>query len=370
MDLFHPVVPAARLHDYFRRLEIVPHSRPALRVLKEITPWLRATDPHFIREFQTQGFDQRLWEIYLWACFRENGFTVDQREHPDFVLRRSGRPIFSVEATTAAPSLEGVLADHPDPQTQEEMAAFLRDYMPMKFGGALTAKLNKRFEGGVGYWALPEAAGVPFLIAIADFHVASSKLEPGSMVYSQSALPLYLYGTEYNAELDGSGRLEIGYRKLLSHTFKSKKIESGFFDLPGAEHVAGVLFSNAGTMSKFTRIGALAGFGGGEFRYIRRGFLADPDPNAMAGQPFAVDVSHPAYREGWGDELQVFHNPKAVQPLDPALLPNATHHRWKNDQIVSTSPPLSVLTSVTFNIRATDDPAGEAERLEALLGQV
>lgn len=366
LDLFTRVVPQAALHPYFRRLEVIPHSQPARRVLAELGPWIHSADPHFVREFQTQGFDQRLWEIYLWASFREAGFDVEQLEHPDFLLKARGQPRFSAEATTAAASQEGVLADHPDPQTVEEMTAFLRDYMPMKFGGPLTAKLNKRFDGQ-GYWGLPHAAGLPFVIAIADFHVAASRLEPGSMVYSQSALPIYLYGTDYSAEHDAKGELQIGYRKRLAHTFKSKKIESGFFDLPEAENVSAILFSNAGTISKFTRIGVLAGFSSPEFTYVRTGFMVDPDPNATHGRPFGVNIGDPGYQEGWGDELQVFHNPRARLAFDPELLPGATHHHWEDGMIVSYFEELSVLTSLTHNIRATDNPSADAEALRRLL---
>jgi hypothetical protein len=367
-DLFTPVAPAASLHSYFRRLGIVPHAKPAQRVLAEIAPWIRSGDPHFVREFQTHGFDQRLWEIYLWACFREAGFEVEQLEHPDFLLSKKATPLFSVEATTAAASQAGVLADHPNPNTQKEMAAFLRNYMPMKFGGALTAKLNRRFDK-LGYWDLPKVEGLPFVLATADFHVAASRLEPGSMVYSQSALPLYLYGMEYSAEHDAGGELQIGYQKLITHSFKSKKIESGFFDLPEAENVSAVLFSNAGTISKFTRMGVVAGFGGEAFTYIRKGFVVDPDPNAAVGRPFAVNIADPNYREGWGDELQVFHNPRALRPLDHGLLPAATHHRWEEGQIVSYSQALSVLTSITHNIRAVADPAAEAAALAEFMEQ-
>lgn len=38
---------------------------------------------------------------------------------------------FTVEATTVSPSTKGVLADHPDPQTPEEMTAFLAEYPAM-----------------------------------------------------------------------------------------------------------------------------------------------------------------------------------------------------------------------------------------------
>jgi hypothetical protein len=120
-------------------------------VFKELGPWLAPSDPHFVNEFQTKQFDQRLWELYLWAVFRELGYDVTQPEAPDFHIV-SPRGEFTVEATTCAPSEGGVLADHPDPKTPAEMKAFLRDYMPMKFGNSLTSKLNKKNASGESYW--------------------------------------------------------------------------------------------------------------------------------------------------------------------------------------------------------------------------
>jgi hypothetical protein len=371
-DLLAPVVQVERQHPYFRRLLSAPHGGAARRILAEIGPWLAPTDPHFVREFQTAGHDQRLWEIYLWACLREAGYEVDQAEHPDFLLSRRGQARFSVEATTVAPSTDGVLADHPDPNTEEEMVAFLRDYMPMKFGGALTAKLNKRV-GGKPYWDLPGAAGLPFLIAVADFHVAATRLEPGSMTYSQTGLPIYLYGVEYDAEKDAKGELVIGYRKRPGHAYKAKKIESGFFELEGAEHVAAVLFSNAGTISKFTRMGVVAGFGGADFRYFRKGFVFDPDPNAATGKPFFVEIDPATYGEDWGDELQVFHNPRAALPFDPDLLPDATHHHWEDGAIVSyergEGRRRRVTSSVTHNLHITDTPEADAAIVAEIFGE-
>jgi len=349
LDLLTPVAAAGQLHPYFENLRSDPHKAAARRVFAELGRWLAPTDRHFVREFQTAGFDQRLWETYLWACFRELGFDVGQPEHPDFVLRRRGNLLFSAEATTVGPSAGGVLAEHPDPQTQDEMAAFLRDYMPMKFGGTLTAKLDKRIKGKA-YWELPATEGAPFVIAVADFHVAASRREPGSMVYSQSGLPIYLYGTEYSAEHDAKGELKIGYNQRQAHVYKAKKIESGFFDLPGADNVAAVLFSNAGTIAKFNRMGVVAGFAPPDMRYIRRGFAFDPDPDAALGMPFAVDVADPRYREDWCDELQVFHNPRAKLPLDPDLMPDATHHFWEDDVIVSYERAGRVLTSITLTL--------------------
>ena len=108
------------------------------------------------------------------GCSREGGYDVDHTEAPDYLVTAPGAA-FSVEATALAPSKEGVLADHPNPETPEELASFLADYMPMKFGSALTKKLNRRSAAGKAYWEEDGAVGLPFVIAVADFHKPASK---------------------------------------------------------------------------------------------------------------------------------------------------------------------------------------------------
>jgi hypothetical protein len=98
---------------------------------------LTAADPHFVQEFQRHQFDQRLWELYLWAAFREGGYDVAHGTAPDFRVSAPG-VAFAVEATTVAPSKDGVLSEHPNPKSPEEVAAFLADYMPIKYGNSLT----------------------------------------------------------------------------------------------------------------------------------------------------------------------------------------------------------------------------------------
>ena len=73
--------------------------------------------------------------------FREGGYDVAHGEAPDFRVSAPG-VAFAVEATTVAPSKDGVLSQHPNPKTAEEIAAFLADYMPIKYGNSLTNKLN------------------------------------------------------------------------------------------------------------------------------------------------------------------------------------------------------------------------------------
>ncbi len=142
-DLFQarPGTDDSKLHPFYKVLSQDSGRAPARAVFREIGPWLAPSDPHFVKEFQENAFDQRLWELYLWASFRELGFNVDQPEAPDFLC--TGPDIqFTVEATTSGPSKDGVLAEHPNPKTEAEIKEFLENYMPMKFGSCLTKKLK------------------------------------------------------------------------------------------------------------------------------------------------------------------------------------------------------------------------------------
>ena len=346
------------LHPNFRLLLDTPGRAPARAVFRELGPWLAPSDPHFVKEFQTKQFDQRLWELYLWAAFRELGYDVTQPEAPDFHVV-SPRGEFTVEATTCAPSEGGVLADHPDPQTPDEMKAFLADYMPMKFGASLTAKLNKKNAIGESYWERGPGAGTPFALAVADFHKPGGDGEIGSMTWTQEALWLYLYGHRIEWEfVDGS--LSVRAVKIGDHVYKTKTIETGFFDLEGAENISAVVFSNAGTLAKFDRMGVNAGFAPDDHRYIRMGFRLDPDPNAVIGTPFSEEVVAD-YGEGWSDELQVFHNPRAKYPLPLEAFAGASQHTFVDGKLISYSVGTPVLSSQTIIMHLV----GEEEFKEA-----
>jgi hypothetical protein len=343
----------AALHPYFRALLEDPARAPARAVIGEIQRWLAPNDPHLVDEFQTSGFDQRLWEIYLWAAFRESGLDVDQLEAPDFRCRGPGVD-FTVEATTAAPSTSGRLAIHPNPRTVEELEGFLKGYMPMKFGTPLGTKLNKKNAQGLHYWEREEAKEKPFLLAIADFHKPADNDGPGSMTYTEEALWQYLYGLSLDWEFVDD-KLMIKPTKIGAHQYGEKEIPSGFFDDPLAVNVSAVLFSNAGTVGKFDRMGIVAGFTPKGIKYFRRGFTCDSDPNAVMGKPFVRDVTAPGYQEYWTDEIQVFHNPHAKHPLPFDWLPRASHHYLEGDLLKSWAPEGAVLSSDTVILQPVLD---------------
>ena len=346
------------LHPHFQVLHDSPGRHPSRAVFREIAPWLAPADPDFVSEFQRRHFDQRLWEMYLWAVLRELNYDVSQPNAPDFLCDGVAAR-FTVEATTVAPSVSGVLAERSEPHTPEEMTEYLANYMPMKFGSSLTSKLNKTDKNGKHYWERGEAAGKPFLIGIADFHVTGGDKEAGSMTYTQSALWPYLYGHRVKWEML-EGQLVVRAVKGADHIYKGKTVETGFFDLPGAENVSAILFSNAGTLAKFDRMGIAAGFLPADHKYYRMGFRYDPEPNAVAPIPFVEEIGHPDYEEFWSDELQVFHNPNAKYPLPPEAFAGVTQHFFRDSQQLSLTPEGTVLGSRTVIVRLVDEEEQES----------
>jgi hypothetical protein len=270
---------------------------------------------------------------------------------PDFVCRGLLGE-FAVEAMTVNPTQDSTGAPVPPPprRTPEERAAFVSHYMPIKFGSTLRSKLAKK------YWERPSAQGKPLVFAIHDFS------GPASMVYTQSSLSPYLHGYDYDWHHDSNGRLVVTPKKIGTHRWGSKEIPSGFFDLPGAENVSAVLFSNSGTISKFNRMGVLAGFGSKRVVLKRLGTAYNHDPDSVTPVPFQQIVGGPAYRETWNEGVNVFHNPKAIHPLDPEMLPHAAHHRLREDGLMgSVNPEWHPFVSITRVLVA--DTEEDARRL-------
>lgn len=352
LDFFAPRVDRGRLNSNFVVLTEQRAYSPALGIITPMMHWYEDPDGNFIEQFQTTGFDARLWELYLFAAFSEMGYRID-RIHavPDFVCEGLGGT-FAVEAMTVNPTRDvtGAIVPAPPHGTPEELRAFVTEYMPIKFGSTLTSKLAKK------YWERPSALNKPLLFAIEDFSA------PSSMIYTRSGLPIYLYGYDWDSERDGAGRLGITPRKVATHRWGGKEILSGFFDLPGAENISAVLFSNSGTIAKFNRLGVLAGFGSKCVIVLRLGFEYDPDPDAAEPRAFRRVVGAPGYSETWAEGLDVFHNPKAKYPVDPPMLPAAAHHRLLDDgrlhSLVPDGHPVGSVTRIL--VAGTED---EAQRL-------
>jgi hypothetical protein len=344
IEFFVPAVAQEKLHPSYLKLASGDAFSAARGIIGAMMRWYEDADGNFVEQFQTTGFDARMWELYLFAVLTEANIVVERpRPAPDF-LARGLIGEFALEATTINPSVDsdGQRVAPPEPKTAEELRAYFQHYLPIRYAGPLTAKLRKE------YWTKPAASGKPLVFAIQDFHGTMS------MVYSGTALATYLYGYVHDAHRDAEGRLAVIPRQVGEHRWGGKVVQSGFFNLPGSEHVSAVLFNSGGTISKFNRMGVCAGFGVDNVVLIRQGTAVDPDPNASEGIPYLHFVTE-GYSETWIEGMDVYHNPNARHPLDPALLPGAAHHKLMADGKVQTTltgwkpvdSPTSILTFPT-----------------------
>lgn len=313
---------------------------PALMAVSECYLALPNPDANFVPDFQTRSFASRLFELYLLACFREQGLRVRQ-DHvsPDFVIEKDGKScwIEAVTANSETPRADGI-GDwvHASEDRNERLTGGPAE----RFAKTLRGKLQRN------YHEMDHVQGQPFALALADFH------ESGSMIWSREALPTYLYGMR--ADVQGEGAERRAVMTPITKLTGKHGIPAGLFRDPSFAHLSAVIFSNAATLAKFNRMGFLAGWRPPGLTMIRRGILFDRTPGALEPIDFEMSVASDEYDalwpwgEAWCQELEVFHNPLATYPVPFDLVPGATHWSERDDEIeCSTIWENSVLSSVT-----------------------
>lgn len=340
IDLFSPIVPPDRLHPNFVSLSRDNHFSPARSVMREIMRHYIDIDGNFVEQFQSNGFHSRLWELYLFTYLSEQCFLI-QRDHPspDFVATKL-HEVIAIEAVIVGRSESNppkYLKEPPDQLAPANIKELQRDQIPIKFGSPLYSKLKRQ------YWKLPHVAGKPLVFAIADFH------DDQSFLWTSFALVTYLYGIQYDFDIDEQGNFSASAHQVERHTTGSKSIPSGFFTQPEAENVSAVLFSACGTLAKFNRIGRQAGFKDPASTMIRAGFAQDPDLENPEPAYFMYEVDE-SCDETWAEGLVMYHNPSAKHPVPVELFPDIAHHFFSDGRIVSNFPDFHPHASLTYNI--------------------
>jgi hypothetical protein len=112
VSLFDLVAPQDQCHPSFTTLLNADIYAGTRTIMAEPFSSFNDSDGNFIEQFQTTGFDARVFELYLHAVLIEQGYIVSRpKPNPDFVAQRQGLA-FSIEATTTNPSKKGALAEH------------------------------------------------------------------------------------------------------------------------------------------------------------------------------------------------------------------------------------------------------------------
>jgi hypothetical protein len=101
-DIYKQIVADDKLNDKFKLLTQSPLFDPAKNIIENITSVMTDIDGNFIQQFQSDGFNERLWEIYLFVLFKEIGFTqTNDFDRPDYNLIKGSYELF-VEASLSA----------------------------------------------------------------------------------------------------------------------------------------------------------------------------------------------------------------------------------------------------------------------------
>lgn len=325
-DVFATDRPDADLHPSFLVLRDSPQYAPARAIMRELLADFADPDGNFVQQFQTYGFDQRIFELYLDALFREAGAEIDRsHDRPDFVLSKAGQEV-CVEATTANSAATGGMRPYRtmmEARSHDDFIIHLEDATPIRLGSPLYTKLKKE------YWKLPHVTGRPLVFAIEDFH------EGGSLMTSSTPLANYLYGLRSHWYHDDTGKLIISGSPIDKHKLGAKEIPSGFFSLPGAEHVSAVLFSNSGTVPKFNRMGQEGAYPSKDVRMLRWGTAYRHDSNSDQPLGFVYEVGDGDMQETWREGTVLMHNPNALHPVPKKFLGTSVEEFLEDGRVVS-----------------------------------
>ena len=222
--LFVPCAPVERLDPRFQTTATWPGAAPARAMLDDVYQCFEDPDGNFLEQFQTTGFDARLFELYLSAYFSRSGYTID-RTHgaPDFLVSR-GETNVAVEATTVNRSQSGPLAGRKQiaDLAAHELYTYQDQELPIRFGSALFSKFKKR------YWELEHCADKPFVIAVQAFH------DEEAHGFADSALSQLLYGIRQSAQWSAQGELQIDSKRVDRHEVEGKVVPSAFFAQEGS----------------------------------------------------------------------------------------------------------------------------------------
>lgn len=301
MDLLTPLFDEDKLHQHFKTISDGRVGRYYQR--DEILRWLEGfpdRDKKFVKEFQTT-FNSSFWEIYLYATFREYGFSFNwEHAAPDFLVT-AAEATFTVEATTANHPADGT-PEWGEPLTPEffDNVDFneLNRIAIIRLANAFMSKSQKYLDKYANH---DHVKGRPFVLAIAPFE------QPGFHLQAYRPIEALLFDhyvdeAEYlaNPERFPNGPIT----KSLGSVEKGNgsDIELGLFQNPRFRHISAVVFSHLATWGKVDAM------------------CENPDAIISSVWLTPDGMKRSVVRASEGPEkitdgLRIYHNPYATNPL-------------------------------------------------------
>lgn len=325
-DVFEPINKPQQEHPHFVLLRDSSAYSSAKEAIKEVSYHYKDVDGNFVDQFQSlNGFDARLWELYLYCFFREQLFNFNRNhEAPDYIVEKGSAKI-AVEAVIV--SRKNKNFEPQAPKTPNEMNRLLQDEIPLMVSNAIYDKAKKK------YWEKPHVKGLPFALAIADFH------DTGSMTWTFEAFLTVLYGLKPSVQKDESNASIQVFEEITSfRKTNGTEIPAGLFHQEDYNNISAIIYNPTATISKFNRIGRQAGLGTLETTLTWFAAFHDHTPRALVPKMATLTIDE-NFAEPWSGGATIFHNPNARVPLNPMLFNDqVAHYHFEDGKIVSMIP--------------------------------
>lgn len=341
-DIFNHIVSEEKLSLTFRMLEKHPPLAPAKNLIEAIASEMNDNDGNFIQQFQTTGFNARIWEMFLFKFVQENGFKIiEKHNRPDFNIEKDGIELFIEASLSTETGKDKFTWEYireamktKDLDIQQEII----DYYVIRMGSVLYSKLQKK------YWELEWVKEKPLVLAIAPSHHYLANFLPDAKIIE------YLYGFSYEKESTEKGIVIRKMEKKDFHIYEKKEIPPHFFTQENTENISAVLFTNNCDLHKFNRMGYQMGMSQDLILMARAGFAFDKN-SEWYGKEFSQSITPGNIQENWSESVSIFHNPNAKFPLDKNLFKNI-RQVWinENGELSGTMPDFFAFNSKTLPV--------------------
>lgn len=302
-NLFKNLNLQKELHQKYLDLRDTPSLINQKEQLEKWFEGFEDRDNKIVTEFQTT-FHSTLWEIYLYAAFKDMGYEIDFRhDRPDFILK--DKPNILVEATVSnikqggiqenTRDLSNILNMFTHPLLQPNFDYELKEAIT-RYGSSILTKKNKYQDYLKCDWVSPEN---PYVIALSSY----AQVDYGrDYIYGIMAL---LYGLYFIPEDN-----DFTLKRSIIKNESTAEIPLGIFFDESYTDVSAVIFSTTTTIGKLTATVASnnPAYTENLVFNLYRDFL---DEN----EPYKVSLVSPETKETLTDGLFVFHNPNTKKPL-------------------------------------------------------
>jgi len=321
-DIYKIIVSEDKLNKKFKLLTESSLFDPAKNIIENICILFNDQDGNFIKDFQSTGFDARLWEIYLYIFLLENRFKfIEDENRPDFHIKKKDYDFF-VEASLSTEKIDEKYSEEFIKESVEKNDLIVQkeitDYYSIRLGSVLFSKLNKK------YWELDWVKNKPLVFAITPSHNYMAKFLPDAKLME------YLYGKKIITKETEEGLVHVKTEIVKEHSNDEKVIPSYFFSHPNTENISAIIFSNNCDLHKFNRMAYEHSLSEKELIIVRSGSKFDDSNPKAPAKDFTYHVEKGKSIEDWNESLKIYHNPNAKIPLDRNIFHNVGQI-WIND---------------------------------------